>query len=152
MLSIYQLVLGLKFSPTANPHVWHEDVKQYDAYNATDDSFVGHFYLDLHPREGKYGHAAEFDLAKGMLILCTNLMLLGCRISGKKQTPVAAMVANFTKPLPEKPALLKHDEVPSVEPTIYRVGCDLLPRVRACDARANDDVQLLQIFWYKCRR
>lgn len=32
-------------------------------------------------------------------------------MKGQRQNPVAAMVANFTKPLPDKPALLKHDEV-----------------------------------------
>eukprot|EP01127_Copromyxa_protea_P019555 TRINITY_DN6383_c0_g2_i5.p1 TRINITY_DN6383_c0_g2~~TRINITY_DN6383_c0_g2_i5.p1 ORF type:complete len:349 (-),score=57.52 TRINITY_DN6383_c0_g2_i5:261-1307(-) len=99
MLSIYQSVLGLTFKLTENPHVWHESVIQYDVYDTTDSSFIGHFYLDLHPRDGKYGHAAEFGLSKG------------CLIGGVRQYPVAAMVANFTKPLPDKPALLKHDEV-----------------------------------------
>lgn len=80
MLDVYQEVLGLKFSPTANPHVWHPEVKMYDVRDAETRSlnssahpyitkinseFIGHFYLDLHPREGKYGHAAEFDLQKG---------------------------------------------------------------------------------------
>lgn len=65
MLLIFQLVLDLTFKPTANPHVWFEGVSQYDVYNKADNAFVGHFYLDLHPREGKYGHAAEFGLAKG---------------------------------------------------------------------------------------
>jgi len=55
--------------------------------------------LDLYPREGKYGHAAEFDLQKG------------CLVNGKKQYPASAMLANFTKPLKDKPSLLKHDEV-----------------------------------------
>jgi hypothetical protein len=71
MLSIYQLVLGLKFKPTEKPHVWHEHVTQYDVHNEADGAFMGHFYLDLHPREGKYGHAAEFDLAKGTFVVVT---------------------------------------------------------------------------------
>jgi len=61
---------------------------------------MGHFYLDLFPRDGKYGHAAEFPLQKGMTFL-----------DGTKQFPAAAMVANFTKPTPDKPSLLEFQEV-----------------------------------------
>jgi len=99
MLQIYEDVLGLKFTRTENPHVWQEDVTQYSVYNAQDNTFMGHFYLDLYPREGKYKHAAEFDLQ------------FGCTVYGQRQYPAAAMVANFTKPLKDKPALLKHSEV-----------------------------------------
>jgi len=99
MLQIYEEVLGLTFIKTQNPKTWHEDVQQYSVYNAPDKAFMGHFYLDLYPREGKYGHAAEFDIQKG------------CIVNGKKQYPGSAMLANFTKPLKDKPALLKHDEV-----------------------------------------
>jgi len=99
MLKIYQEVLAVVFKPTENPHVWHEEVKQYSVYDAATNAFMGHFYLDLYPREGKYGHAAEFDIQKG------------CEVSGKRQYSAAAMVANFTKAVGDKPSLLKHDEV-----------------------------------------
>lgn len=61
---------------------------------------MGHFYLDLHPREGKYGHAAEFDLQKG----CYNFE------TKTRQYPAAAMVANFTKPTEDRPSLLGFEE------------------------------------------
>jgi len=83
---------------TKNPHVWHEDVVQYDVYDTTGD-FMGHFYLDLYPREGKYGHAAEFNL------------ISGCEYKGQRLHCASAMVANFTKPTQDKPSLLDHDEV-----------------------------------------
>jgi thimet oligopeptidase len=96
LLDIYQDLLGLVFKVTANPHVWHADVVQYDVYDSQTQQFMGHFYLDLFPRDGKYTHAAEFDLMKHCVYG-----------SGVEQFPAAAMVANFTKPQQNKPSLLK---------------------------------------------
>lgn len=98
-LEIYQELFGVTFSKTGNPHVWHPDVIQYSVHDSASKEFIGHFYLDLHPRDGKYTHAAEFGLSKS------------CIVNGKRQHPVAAMVANFTKPTEESPSLLRHGEV-----------------------------------------
>jgi Zn-dependent oligopeptidase len=59
-------------------NTWHEDVEAYELYDG--DTLLGRFYLDMHPREGKYQHAAMFPFVKG--------------IEGR-QTPVAGLICNF---------------------------------------------------------
>lgn len=58
--------------------VWHPSVKAYEMYE--DGELVGRFYLDMHPRDGKYSHAAAFGIQDG--------------VSGV-QPPIAALVCNF---------------------------------------------------------
>lgn len=99
ILDIYQEIFSLRFEPTPNPHVWHEEVSQYSVFDKESGEFIGHFYLDLYPRDGKYTHAAKFSLIKT------------CLLNGERVRPAAAMVANFTKPTSDKPSLLKHNEV-----------------------------------------
>jgi len=59
---------------------WHEDVEAYELYDG--DTVLGRFYLDMHPREGKYQHAAMFPVVNG--------------IEGE-QLPVAALICNFPR-------------------------------------------------------
>ncbi|KAI9365618.1 hypothetical protein BD770DRAFT_376901 [Pilaira anomala] len=103
MLEIYEKVLGLKFVkvPADKAVVWHPDVQLFECWDAVEDkSFSGFMYLDLFPRDNKYPHAACFPLQPSYIDK-----------NGERVAPIAAMVANFTKPTADKPSLLKHDEV-----------------------------------------
>ncbi|KAI9323370.1 hypothetical protein BX666DRAFT_2116999 [Dichotomocladium elegans] len=103
MLEIYERVLGLKFVkvPTDKAVVWHPDVQLFECWDAVEDkSFSGYMYLDLFPRDNKYPHAACFPLQASYI-----------GEDNKRVAPIAAMVANFSKPTPNKPSLLKHEEV-----------------------------------------
>ncbi|KAL1857645.1 hypothetical protein VTK73DRAFT_7985 [Phialemonium thermophilum] len=116
MLKIFEELFGLVFveiapedrarlSPTgkAEDIVWHEDVILFSVWDdaSEGDGFVGYLYLDLHPRQGKYGHAANFNLQPGFL-----------NDDGKtRRYPATALVCNFSKPTPTKPSLLRHEEV-----------------------------------------
>lgn len=67
---IYETILGLKFVDVSADHsakFWHPDVKLFQVINTNDGSLQGEFYLDLHPRTGKYGHAAVFPIKRGSI-------------------------------------------------------------------------------------
>ena len=64
--------------------MWHPDVTAYDVYS--DGRLKGRIYLDLHPREGKFKHAAQFDLVRG--------------VTGR-QLPEGVLVCNFPRGLME---------------------------------------------------
>lgn len=67
---------------------WHADVHSYDVVRGGEH--LGRIHLDLHPREGKYNHAACFGLAPG--------------VSGRV-LPEAVLLCNFAR------GLMTHDEV-----------------------------------------
>ncbi|HXG80556.1 MAG TPA: M3 family metallopeptidase, partial [Sphingomicrobium sp.] len=58
--------------------VWAPDVTAWELYDQ--GKLIGRFYLDMHPRQGKYGHAAAFFVRTG--------------VAGQ-QVPTSALVTNF---------------------------------------------------------
>jgi metallopeptidase MepB len=115
MLHIFEELFGLVFTEITGADrdaisetskgsdiVWHEDVQVFTVFDDEGEGggFVGYLYLDLHPRTGKYAHAANFNLQPGFI-----------RSNGTRRYPATALVCNFSKPTPKKPSLLKHDEV-----------------------------------------
>ncbi|MBN9225665.1 MAG: peptidase M3 [Microbacterium sp. SCN 70-27] len=67
---------------------WHPDVHSYDVVRGGEP--LGRIHLDLHPREGKYTHAACFGLAPG--------------ITGRV-LPESSLLCNFAR------GFMTHDEV-----------------------------------------
>jgi Zn-dependent oligopeptidase len=102
MLKIYEEILDLKFALVKDAPTWHPDVILYEVTDGSSGELMGHIYMDLFPRDGKYTHAACFELQPGYLL---------DRETGARQYPATAMVANFSKPTQTKPSLLKHNEV-----------------------------------------
>ncbi|TDL22266.1 Metalloprotease [Rickenella mellea] len=102
ILHIYQDLLGVRFQEIPG-ETWHPEVQQFAVWekDAKDESgFVGYCYLDLYPRAAKYSHAAVWGLIPGRDLP-----------NGKRNYPTAAMVANLAKPTPDRPALMRHDDV-----------------------------------------
>ena len=73
---------GVAFKAVEVP-VWHSDVKYYDVFDTISKKRIGGIYLDIFPREGRYGHAAAFGLRGGSTL------------TGR--TPTSALVANFDR-------------------------------------------------------
>jgi Zn-dependent oligopeptidase len=100
MFELVQETFGLTFQEEDASAAWHPDVRLFSMSDTASGEQLAHFYLDLFPREGKFGHAAEFPL------------IMSRRLEdGSYQNPVCAMVANFTKPTKSSPSLLQHSEV-----------------------------------------
>ncbi len=81
---------GIEYVPVKDASVWHSEVEAYDV--TENGKLLGRIYLDMHPRENKYKHAAQFDLAAGQ--------------TGQRY-PEGVLVCNFPRP----GELMTHDEV-----------------------------------------
>ncbi|MDA4893564.1 Zn-dependent oligopeptidase [Streptomyces sp. MS2A] len=79
LLAVTGRLFDIEYWPAEVP-TWHEDVRSYDVVRGS--VRLGRIHLDLHPRDGKYNHAACFPIATG--------------IRGRV-LPEAALVCNFPR-------------------------------------------------------
>src|SRR5690606_28247041 len=63
LLDITGRLFDIEYVPVAEA-AWHDDVRSFDVVRAAER--LGRIHLDLHPREGKFNHAACFPLAPGV--------------------------------------------------------------------------------------
>jgi thimet oligopeptidase len=95
LLDVTSAIYDVQYIAVAkDPRVWHPSVKVFDVMRKGDK--LGRIFLDMHPRPGKYSHAAEFPIVDG--------------VKGK-QLPEAALVCNFPDPSKSSPALMEHADV-----------------------------------------
>jgi thimet oligopeptidase len=94
ILNVYSKLFGVEFRRNNTAPVWHSSVECYDTYE--NGNLVGRFYLDMHPRENKYNHAAQFGVRNG--------------VEGK-QIPEAALICNFPGGETNDPGLMEHSDV-----------------------------------------
>ncbi|TVQ61893.1 MAG: hypothetical protein EA379_05625 [Phycisphaerales bacterium] len=100
MFGIYEEIFGLSIERVDPSWTWHEDVGLYAVSDSASGAPLGLFYLDLFPREGKFGHFAQFGITKGRM-----------ERSNEYRRPVVALVCNFNPPTDDTPSLLSHSEL-----------------------------------------
>jgi thimet oligopeptidase len=64
LLDVTGRLFGLEYRPVEGAATWHTDVDVFDVF--VDGVLIGRIHLDLHPREGKFKHAAQFDITAGI--------------------------------------------------------------------------------------
>jgi thimet oligopeptidase len=92
LLDVTGRLFGLTYERVEVP-TWHEEVTSYDVHLEGSDGSrqrIGRIHLDLHPRDRKYNHAAQFDLVPGVR---------------ERQLPEGVLVCNFNR------GLMEHHEV-----------------------------------------
>ncbi len=94
VLSSTEKMFGLTYKRIANADVWDSSVEAYEVWEG--GKMIGRFYLDLHPRPGKYNHAANFGIRNGVEGI---------------QIPEAALICNFAGGKPGDPGLMEHGDV-----------------------------------------
>jgi len=77
IMTLVSDLFGVEFRPWAGAPIWHESVEAYEVYE--NGQLIGRIMLDMHPREGKFSHAANFAI----------------RLGGSRAIPVGALVCNF---------------------------------------------------------
>lgn len=90
VMHITSTLFGVQYRQVSNAQVWHPEVETYDLFDG--EQLLGRIHLDMHPREGKYKHAAQFGLTVGRL---------------DRELPESVLVCNF----PRAGELLQHSEV-----------------------------------------
>ncbi len=90
VMDITARLFGIRYAPVQGATTWHADVETWDVFEG--DALLGRIHLDMHPRDNKYKHAAQFGLTVGRL---------------DRELPEAVLVCNFPRP----GGLLQHSEV-----------------------------------------
>jgi thimet oligopeptidase len=84
----------VSFRQETGAPAWAPGVETWDVIE--DNQMIGRFYLDMHPRSGKYSHAQMAPVLDG--------------VKGK-QLPEAALVCNLPEPTASDPGLMSYDDV-----------------------------------------
>ena len=98
LMDIYQRFFNLTFIEKPLSGLWNNDLSLIEVYK--EKEFIGYIILDLYPRTNKFSHACQ-----------AGIIHAGYTPDGKRIPSTVLVIANFPKSTPEKPSLLKHDEV-----------------------------------------
>ncbi len=93
LLTLTSDLFGVRYTRVEDAPVWHSSVHCYDVYEG--EERMGRIYLDLHPRKGKFTHAASANIVRGVR---------------ETQLPQGLLMCNFPDPRKSKGALMEYSD------------------------------------------
>ena len=100
VFATYENFFNIAFKEICDVELWDPDAKLFEITSKDRGEVLGYTIFDLYPRDGKYTHACACPSIPSIIAA-----------DGKRLPGLAVMVANFTKPMGAKPALMKFKEV-----------------------------------------
>lgn len=94
LFDVTSKLFGVSYKRITDAAVWDPSVEAYEMWEGK--KLLGRFFLDLHPRPGKFNHAADFPVRTGIKGI---------------QLPEAALVCNLPGGIEGDPGLMEHDDV-----------------------------------------
>jgi len=94
LFDVTSKLFGVTYKRIDNAAVWDPSVEAYEIWDGK--QLLGRFFLDLHPRPGKFNHAAQFGIRTGVTGL---------------QLPEAALVCNLPGGVEGEPGLMEFADV-----------------------------------------
>lgn len=82
VMRIAETMFGIKYTPVT-VKAWHPDVQAFAVSDAATGKPMASLYVDLYPRDGKYGHAAVWSFRSGA--------------TSTGRVPQASLVVNFDR-------------------------------------------------------
>ncbi|KAG4289894.1 hypothetical protein FPRO06_04716 [Fusarium proliferatum] len=135
MLNVFHELFGIDFKLN-EASVWHESVVVYEAWDSPGEGgrFLGHLYIDLFDREGKYRGAHHVLIQPGFT-----------ESNGEKHYPASALVCSFAHPSPSRPSLLQHSEVKTMFHELGHAIHNIVARTKYAIPHSRDFIEIPSI-------
>jgi thimet oligopeptidase len=96
LTNIYAQFFNLSFKTTPISGLWDKSVMLMSVYDRATEKLMGYLLLDLYPRANKFNHACQITIIPSI----------------SQDTPyLGIIIANYAPSTPDKPSLLKRDDV-----------------------------------------
>ena len=92
LLLVYEDFFDVRFESAETSGFWSDDIELIAVHDKSSDKLLGHIFMDLYTRPGKYTHVCHEGIISGL--------------SSNDEPTVGCVIANFSKPTESKPAFL----------------------------------------------
>ncbi|KAF4502968.1 metallo ase [Fusarium agapanthi] len=135
MLDVFHELFCIDFKPIVTS-VWQENVVAYEVWDAPSEGgrFLGHLYVDLFDREGKYRGAHHVLIQSGFIEAYSD-----------KHYPASPLVCSFACPSLSRPTLLQHSEVKTMFHELGHAIHNILARTKYAIPHSRDFIEIPSI-------